>query len=798
LVAALLSLVPFCALAADNTAAALARSIREAGLDSQECYRVRDINFNREDLKFYLTDGYLIFGKPVNGKPVSAVFSTDVEGGDAEILLLPPHRSERLSLSSFAGTPNLNEHVTAAVFLFTDQTEIELKKLIASTSAKRAPEMGLLLAQRWDSVVRNLTLSFEIRLVQDQYLKDPANFGFFYGAVSGTTVGNFDLIYDPRAREQISLGQVVFRENRSHFDMWTSFAARSWRNHRRQFQVNGPNLSDIRIEAALDDDLHMTAVTRMNFTQTADIDAALPFEVSRQVKVTEVLLDGLPVEAFTRDSLRANLLRSMENDLFLVIPAKPLQPGPHTLEFRHEGNVILSAGNGVYFVGARANWYPNRGFGFANYDLTFRYPKRLDLVATGDVVSDRTEGETRITRRTTASPIRFAGFNLGSYEKTSASHAGYTIEVVANKKVEAALASKNRELPGHNIPPLFPPRAPRRPGDVLILPEPPTPNPVGRLQEIAGDVSSAVEFMTQYFGPLPVKHLTVSPIPGGFGQGFPGLLYISTLSYLTPAERPASIRASGMQTFFSELLYAHEIAHQWWGNVVTTSSYQDDWLMEALANYSALMLLEKKKGRKALDSALEEYRTHLLAKQGDRTVESAGPIVWGTRLNSSQAPGAFRVIVYEKGSWIMHMLRARMGDDRFARMLREIVSRYRFKNLTTEQFHTIAQEFMPPKTPDSKLDVFFEQWVYGTGIPKLKLSYAVHGKAPAVKVKGSLAQTEVDEDFSSAIPIDVQLAGKRSLTEWVMTSGEPAPFSFDLKQAPVRIAVDVGNTLSVH
>jgi aminopeptidase N len=220
--------------------------------------------------------------------------------------------------------------------------------------------------------------------------------------------------------------------------------------------------------------------------------------------------------------------------------------------------------------------------------------------------------------------------------------------------------------------------------------------------------------------------------------------------------------------------------------------------MEALANYSALMLLEKKKGRKALDSALEEYRTHLLAKQGDRTVESAGPIVWGTRLNSSQAPGAFRVIVYEKGSWIMHMLRARMGDDRFARMLREIVSRYRFKNLTTEQFHAIAQEFMPPKTPDSKLDVFFEQWVYGTGIPKLKLSYAVHGKAPAVKVKGSLAQTEVDEDFSSAIPIDVQLAGKRSLTEWVMTSGEPAPFSFDLKQAPVRIAVDVGNTLSVH
>ncbi|HUS05391.1 MAG TPA: M1 family aminopeptidase [Bryobacteraceae bacterium] len=795
----LLGVLSLVGLAGQDTGATLAKAIREAGLDAQECYRVRDLSLSREDLKLYLTDGFLIFGKPVKGKPVAAVFTTEVEGGDAEMLLLPPHRSERMSLASFAHTPNLNEHLTAAVFLFTDDTAAELKQQLAASSAKRAPDMGLLLAAKWNSVVKNLTLSFEIRLVQDQYLNDEKNFGFFYGALTGKTVGNFDLIYDPRAREQITVGQIVHRENRTYFDIWTSFAARSWRNRRREVQPDHVKLTGVQIDAALNDDLHMTAITKLRFSYRGDLETAIPFEVSRRVKVTEVRLDGEPVEAFTRDSLRANLLRSTENDLFLVIPSKTLSSGVHELEFRHEGDVISPAGNGVYFVAARANWYPNHGSDFANYSLTFRYPKRLDLVATGDVVSDRTEGEVRITRRVTSSPVRFAGFNLGQYEKASQTRPGYTIQVVGNKKLEAALVPRAADTTP--LPPGFPQigrREPRRPAEAMPLPSIITPNPVSRLQQLASEVGSAVEFMVQHFGPLPVKTLTVSPIPGTFGQGFPGLLYLSTLTYLTPEERPASIRSGAIQTFFSDILFAHETAHQWWGNLVTASAYQDDWLMESLANYSALMFLEKRKGRKALDSILENYRSHLLSKSSDQTLESAGPIIWGTRLNSSQTPGAWRAITYEKGSWIMHMLRARMGDEAFSAMLREVVNRYRFRSLTTEQFHLIAQQFMPAKAPDARLDTFFEQWVYGTGIPKLKVNYTAKGKAPSITVSGSIVQTEVDEDFSLVAPIEVQLPGKRSLIHWVVTAGDPASFTLKLSQLPVKVGLDAGNILASH
>ena len=102
--------------------------------------------------------------------------------------------------------------------------------------------------------------------------------------------------------------------------------------------------------------------------------------------------------------------------------------------------------------------------------------------------------------------------------------------------------------------------------------------------------------MASKFGPPALPHLTVSPIPGTFGQGFPGLIYLSTLSYLKNLPRGSAPHGQANEMFFQDLLQSHETAHQWWGNRVTTASYRDNWLMEALASYSALLYLEKSKG----------------------------------------------------------------------------------------------------------------------------------------------------------------------------------------------------------
>jgi hypothetical protein len=478
------------------------------------------------------------------------------------------------------------------------------------------------------------------------------------------------------------------------------------------------------------------------------------------------------------------------NNLFLVIPPEPLRAGrEYEFEFHHSGTVIHDAGDHVFYVSARGNWYPMNRLQFADYDLLFRYPRDLDLVSAGDVVEDRTESEWRITRRRTAAPIRVAAFNLGDYEHARLERGGYVVDVCANRKLERALVPHPQAV---SVPPL-PPGLSRRRVDPLAqsVPVEPVPNPLERLQAIASEVASALEFMASKFGPPALPHLTVSPIPGTFGQGFPGLIYLSTLSYLKvlPEARRTSSPTTGI--FFEDVLQAHETAHQWWGNLVTTGSYRDNWLMEALANYSALMYLEKRRGTHSLELMLDSYRNALLAKnESGQIVESAGPIVLGTRLESSQEPRAWRSVTYGKGSWIMQMLRQRMGDQRFFSMLAEITRRYSRKEISTEEFRQLAAEFLPKASDDPKLETFFGEWIYGTGIPTLKLAYTVKGAAPALKLVGTLTQSGVDDDFTALTPVEIKVAGGPTITQWVRSANEPVTFTLPLKQAPQKVTLD--------
>jgi hypothetical protein len=789
--AAALGLLAAVCLGAGGEAADYARELSEAGLDPDACYHVRDIAFQKDDLRFYLNEGQLIFAKPVAGRRFAAVFTSDVPGGDAEVLLFPPHRSERLSLATFAKTPNLNEHFSAAVFLWTDGTGDELLKKVQELG-KPLPEVGAALQSTLAELLRNMVRSYEVRLVQDRF-SGTTETGFFYGALSGRTLGNFDVLFDGRGREGILVGQLVYRDNRQFFDVWTSFPPRRYRTGARQRPGPEISLKDVRIEATLEPpELAMKAVTRTRFTANRAV-RALGFELSRRMKVTEARLDGVPVEVFTRDSLRANIARG-ENELVLIVAPQVLEPGKvYTLEFSHEGSVVTAAGNGVYFVGARTSWYPNRDAEFAPYELVFHHPRSLQLVATGEIASESVEGETRTVVHRTSSPIRFAGFNLGDYRSITGTRAGITVEVLANRRIEAALVPRPREVV---VVPQSP--FPTRPGqarrsEIMTIPmTPPAPDPASRQREIRDELGNALEFMTATFGPPPLKTLTVSPIPGVFGQGFPGLIYLSTLAYLNPADRPAGWRSESSQLFFSELLHAHEAAHQWWGNLVTSGSYQDDWLMEALANYTSLLVLEKRKGRRAMESVLESYRDNLLAEVDGHAVESAGPIVWGSRLFSSRNPSAWRIITYEKGSWILHMLRARLGDAAFLKMLGELVRGKRFQAVSTDEFRQLAAAHLPKGSADAQLEMFFDQWVYGTGIPSLRVNHKVTGKAPKLRITGRIQQSQAGEEFAALVPVEVQLPGRRTVTRWVHVNGDEGHFAIDVAQRPVRVTINPG------
>ena len=271
-----------------------------------------------------LPKAYLMFGKPVNGAPLSAVFSADTDGGDAEVLLLPPNKSERKSIAGYTGAPNLSEHFAQAAFIFTEADARALVDRVRSGDARKTPDIGAVMMDRWRGVVANLMTSFESRIVLD-LLTPGKKAGFFQAIIQGKKLGDFDVLYDSRGYEQVVAGQITTRNDVQWWDTWTSFASRD-----RRGQPPVPpeeKILSYRIEATLDPALTMHCVTRIRVRATEVSRNLLSFDLSGKMHATSAKVDGEPAEVYERDSVRNGLVQNSGNELLLVLPAKPLEAG---------------------------------------------------------------------------------------------------------------------------------------------------------------------------------------------------------------------------------------------------------------------------------------------------------------------------------------------------------------------------------------------------------------------------------------------------------------------------------------
>ena len=134
-----------------------------------------------------------------------------------------------------------------------------------------------------------------------------------------------------------------------------------------------------------------------------------------------------------------------------------------------------------------------------------------------------------------------------------------------------------------------------------------------------------------------------------------------------------------------------------------------------------------------------------------------------------------------------------MGDEAFQKMLAQFYQRNVMKPVTTAQFQKIAAEFLPARSPDPTLESFFEQWVNGTGIPSLKLTWTTTGRAPKVRLKASVTQSDVDENFTAWVPVEIQVPRQKPIVRWIQTGDEGATLEVDLPAAPVKVTLDPGN-----
>ena len=275
----------------------------------------------------------------------------------------------------------------------------------------------------------------------------------------------------------------------------------------------------------------------------------------------------------------------------------------------------------------------------ANYDITFRFPGSFTLVATGKQVSLQQEGGQSVGHWVSDGPIPIAGFNLGRYIKTTATAGDVIVNSYATRGVEDQMARSEHVVPAQTSSSAMTPEG------ITSAPAPPPTSPVlvAAGLSLAKRAAASVTSLASMLGPFPFSTLSLTQRPGTDSQGWPGIIFLSSYVYLSPEERAAAHVPLADSVLYGEVMMPHEVAHQWFGDRVSWASYHEQWLLEAISNYAAIMLMEPRRPAD-MQIMLQAYRQLLASKprNGLNNNVQAGPVTLGVRLSSSKFPGRLR------------------------------------------------------------------------------------------------------------------------------------------------------------
>ncbi len=726
-----------------------------------EVIHVKDFTLKKDAGIFTFRSGAFTLLEPVNGKVTGAVFT-----GDGSFALNPPTNLEKRNLAILTRGLPFEEQFSGAVLRFTDGSEAELRKAADQTSGSSGDPAGLL-GDVQQQLKKKIKYNLSARLLQDVISTSPG--GKFIAFIKGKRYSD-KMIYDVdphgamnAGSEEVSL--MIWDEN--HFGVWAAFhLAKEYENHTASSaeQNTAVVMNHQTLDTIIAKNAFLTGTARTSFIAQQDGVRVVPLELFHTLRVDSVTGADKEALSYIQED------KDEDSDFAVILPRELKKGETYTITTHYAGKeAIRNEGNGNYYPVSRETWYPNQGFGtYCAYDMTFRVPKGLTMVATGKLLKSVDEGGETITEWTSEIPLAVAGFNFGKFKREEGKplKQPYLLETFANPSSPDLIESLKHmdDMPTLNG---------GGPGITSTLGSMST---TGMMKKAMGEAQLSVEIYTDFFGEAPYKRLAMTQQTAlNYGQSWPGLVYLP-ITYFFDSTVRHQLGFGDAHGYF-KVVGPHEIAHQWWGHAVGFNSYRDQWMSEGFSDMSASLFLQYVYSQKNLDDYHRfwaDQRQLLLDKnrEGRRPID-VGPVTLGYRLNNARSGfDITRRLIYPKGSYILQMVRFMLQDRGqndpdmpFKELMRDFTRTYTNRVASTEDFKAMLEKHMTPEMDidrNHKMDWFFDEYVYGTEYPSYKFehSFSTDEKGDVV-LNFKLTQSDVNKDFVMLVPIYVEMGNGR-------------------------------------
>jgi hypothetical protein len=758
---------------AASPAAAIWTALSVGAMDPAKSAHVENVTITRDLVHITLVDGTIEFTRPANGVVFGAVFH-----GSGRLQVDPPNAVEMQQLYLFTKQPKVDLVFTDATFSFTDAFLDEVAKQVKWQN--NGPASDDLYAKR-QAEREDLGAGYLPRLFKSVLSPDRQRTAYFLADFKTKERGWVEVRGDAMQLEEIRVGRWADVGAVRILDFWMNFPAAGRDPHhayddpsaRQDFLIPGYQIS-----ASVADNADLNATARATLRPRYSGERVLLFSLDSNLRLSSIKdAQGRDLEFF-QSKERKDRYQSYGDYVAVVLKAPTEATREEVLEFQYGGKrVVFKVGSGNYFCKS-FGWYHSMfnnelgvdAFAFrSDFDLTFRSPKKYSLVATGNKTSDTTDGKEQITTWKSEIPLAAAGFVYGDYKIVTDKVGDVEVQVYANRQPDDLLQSIQHHFddPTRDLE--------AGPGGSHITNQPMaaigilTPAALGKTINV--ETANTLRLFQNYFGPYPYKQLVVTNIIGSYGQGWPGLLYLSWVTFLDSTQRNAiGIRNQvGLTDFFR----GHESSHQWWGHRVGWKSYHDQWLSEGFAEFSGKLYVEFRHDRKEFLAQFRRDKDLLRSRDiGGHQVDALGPIWLGQRIRSSETnPGSYQNLIYSKGGYVLQMLREQLADSRnpdpdhlFKDMMQDYCKTFDNKAASTEDFKSIVEKHMT-RTMDidgnHKMDWFFNQYVYGIGFPEYTFRVSAEPTPDGkTHLKGQITRTGVPENWKDVIPMYAHMGDK--------------------------------------